>query len=128
MPRRARPKKRLLLVEDEILVREILAEELRDDGFDVTEASTGDEALRLLEERANFDIVCTDVRMPGRTDGIEVAMHALGRKPIVPVLVVSGYASELGQRLEALTPPSAFLAKPFRYSEVAHALRGLLTV
>ena len=127
MPRRSRPKKRLLLVEDEVLVREVLADELRDQGFDVTEAATGDEALRLLEERADFDIVCTDVRMPGRTDGIDLAMRALGRKPSLPVLVISGYASELGRRLNALTPPSAFLAKPFRFSQVADALRGLLT-
>jgi CheY-like chemotaxis protein len=70
--------------------------------------------------------VCTDVRMPGKADGIEVAVRARGRMPTVPVLVVSGYASELGRRLDVLTPPSAFLAKPFRFAQVSYTLRRLL--
>ena len=126
MPNRRRPARRLLLVEDEELFRETLADELREAGFDVTEAGTGDEAIRLLEQRTDFHVVCTDVRMPGKADGIQVALHARGRIPSVPVLVVSGYASELGQRLKDVTPPSAFLPKPFRFSQVAQTLRKLL--
>jgi CheY-like chemotaxis protein len=116
----------VLLVEDEDLVRETLADELREEGFEVVEAGTGDEAIRLLEERTDFDLICTDVRMPGKADGIDVAVRARGRIPTVPVLVVSGYASELGRRLEDVTPPSAFLPKPFRFSQVTDALRDLL--
>jgi CheY-like chemotaxis protein len=121
-----RASRRLLLVEDEILVRDTLADELREEGFDVIEAGTGDEAIRLLEQRTDFDVVCTDVRMPGKADGIDVAVCARGRMPSVPVLVVSGYASELGRRLDVLAPPSAFLAKPFRFSDVSGTLRRLL--
>ena len=126
MPSRPRPSRRVLLVEDEILFRETLADELRDEGFDVIEAGTGDEAICLMERRSDFDVVCTDVRMPGKADGIAVAVHARGKMPTVPVLVVSGYASELGHRLAALTPPSAFLPKPFRFSQVSQALERLL--
>ena len=125
-PMETTPTRRVLRVEDEELIREILAEELREEGFEVIEAGTGDEAIRLLEEHADFDVVCTDVRMPGKADGIDVAVHARGRIPTVPVLVVSGYASELGRRLEAVTPRAAFLPKPFRFSQVSQALRALL--
>jgi CheY-like chemotaxis protein len=117
---------RVLLVEDEVLLREILADELRDEGFDVVEAGTGDEAIRLLEERLDIDALCTDVRMPGKVDGIEVAVRARERMPRMPVLVVSGYASELGRRLDVLAPPSAFIPKPFRFAQISKALRKLL--
>jgi CheY-like chemotaxis protein len=116
----------VLLVEDEALLREILADELRDEGFEVVEAGTGDEAIRLLEERVDIDVLCTDVRMPGKADGIEVAVRARRQMPTVPVLVVSGYASELGRRLDVLAPPSAFIPKPFRLSQISQALRKLL--
>jgi len=73
-------------------------------------------------------VVCTDVRMPGRADGIDVAVRARGRMPRVPVLVVSGYAAELGRRLDVLAPPSAFLSKPFTspgIPDIAQVARSL---
>ena len=65
--------------------------------------------------------------MPGKVDGIEFAVHARGKMSRVPELVISGYASDLGRRLHVLTPPSAFLAKPFRFSQISQTLRRLLT-
>lgn len=117
---------RLLLVDDEPLLREAVAEELREIGWHVTEAETGDDAIRLLVRRADFDIVLTDVRMPGAADGIEVAMRALQSVPRIPVLVMSGFAPELGHRLGILMPPSAFIPKPFTFAQISQALRELL--
>lgn len=120
------PNRRVLLVEDEPLVREAVAEELRDQGFEVVEAASGDEAIRMIEEHATFDALCTDVRMPGKTDGIDVAVHARWRLPGVPILVVSGYATELGHRLDVLLPSAAFIPKPFTLAQISQALRRLL--
>jgi CheY-like chemotaxis protein len=59
----------VLLVEDELLVRELASEDLGDAGFEVTAASDGDEALGYLREGRQFDLLFTDIRMPGETDG-----------------------------------------------------------
>jgi len=67
---------RVLLAEDEVLIRLVAAEHLRDEGFEVVEAWDGDEAARLLDGPGRFDVLFTDVRMPGLLDGIDVAMHA----------------------------------------------------
>lgn len=95
---------RVLLAEDEVLIRLVAAEHLRDEGFEVVEAWDGDEAARLLDGPGRFDVLFTDVRMPGLLDGVDVAMHARRRYPTIPVLVVSGYAAHLMRRLGVLQP------------------------
>ena len=118
---------RVLLVEDEPLVLAIAAEVLRDAGFDVAEAGNGDEAVLLLNTN-NFDVVCTDVRMPGMRDGIGVAAYARTLYPAIPVLVVSGYAARLDDRLRTLVPAAKFIAKPYGCSQIVDALRWLTTL
>jgi CheY-like chemotaxis protein len=119
---------RVLLVEDEPLVLAITAEVLRDAGFDVAEAGNGDEAVLLLDTNSNFDVVCTDVRMPGIRDGIGVAAYARTLYPAIPVLVVSGYAARLDDRLRTLVPAAKFIAKPYGSAQVVDALRLLTTL
>ena len=70
-----------LLVEDELLVREVAAEDLGDAGFDVVAASDGDEALGILREKTDFDLLFTDIRMPGNIDGWDRAREA---KQMIP--------------------------------------------
>ena len=72
---------RVLLVEDELLVREVAAEDLGEAGFDVTPASDGDEALAILREGTDFDLLFTDIRMPGATDGWDLAREAQADDP-----------------------------------------------
>lgn len=60
---------RVLLVEDENLIRLVTSEILQDEGFEVVEAWNGDEAVRLLDGPDSFDILFTDVQMPGTLDG-----------------------------------------------------------
>ncbi len=117
---------RVLLVEDEGFVRLIMAEVLRDEGFEVTEAWNGDQAVRLLDGPNSFDVLFTDVRMPGTFDGIDVAVHARLRYPALPVLVVSGYATQLALRLSLLNPPAVFISKPYRLTQILEALNGSL--
>ena len=92
---------RVLLVEDEFLVRSVLADELRDQGYEVVEAETGDRAAQLLECKS-FDVLLTDVRMPGKLDGIDLAHRARSARPTLPVLVVSGYAEQISTRLASV--------------------------
>jgi len=118
---------KVLLVEDEGLIRLVASQILEDEGFEVVEAWSGDEAARLLDGPDSFDILFTDVQMPGTLDGVEVAIHARQRHPGIPVLVVSGYAARLMSRLRGLDPAAVFIGKPYSLKEVVTAVRCLTT-
>ena len=102
---------RVLLVEDEPMIREVMAELLEDAGFDVTATCTGDEAAILLAEN-DFAILLTDITMPGHIDGIGLAEHAREAHPGLPVVFVSG-RPDSEQRARGIPPPTAFLPKPY---------------
>lgn len=102
---------KILLVEDEPLIREIMAEVLEEEGFDVTATCTADEAAILLAENG-FAVLLTDVTMPGSIDGIGLAEHAREVHPGLPVVFVSGRPdSEV--RARRFAGPVAFFAKPY---------------
>ena len=102
---------KILLVEDEPLIREIMAEMLENAGFDVTATCTADEAAILLTE-VGYAVLLTDVTMPGDIDGIGLAEHAREMYPEMPVVFVSG-RPETEQRAAAIPPPVAFFSKPY---------------
>ena len=102
---------RILLVEDEPLIREVIAEMLEDAGFSVTATCTGDEAAILLAEDG-FSILLTDITMPGVIDGIGLAEHAREIHPNLPVVFVSG-RPETEQRTQHIAPPMMFFHKPY---------------
>lgn len=101
---------KVLLVEDEPVFRGALAGLLEDAGFDVTVACTGDEAVILLAEDDRFDVLMTDVTMPGQIGGVELAEHAREIHPGLPVVFVSGMPETEGSR--KVGQPMAFFAKP----------------
>lgn len=101
------------------------AEFLADEGLEVTQARDGDEAACLLDAGARFDILFTDVQMPGVLDGIDLALHARRRCPAIPLLVVSGYAARLATRLGTFDPPAVLVGKPYDLGTIADALRRL---
>lgn len=78
----------VLVVDDEFLGRIQLVDELLDSGFDVLEAGSGDEALRIMLAR-KVDVVVTDRRMPGLVDGDALSQMIAGEFPDVPVLMMS---------------------------------------
>jgi len=110
----------VLLVEDEPLVREMAAEDLRDTGFEVTAASDGDEALAILRGSSAFDLLFTDIRMPGQTDGWELARAA---REMIPGLRII-YATGLGDG-EGLTEGECFVRKPYNLKDLRQALTTL---
>lgn len=108
-----------LLVDDEEIVRMSTADMLADLGFAVIEASSAEEALRLVEEGAMFDLLLTDHLMPGMS-GTELARELRRRRPATPALLISGYAETDG-----VDPGMPRLVKPFRKDELAASLAHL---
>jgi CheY-like chemotaxis protein len=116
---------RILVVEDESPLRQLLAEFLCDEGFNVTEAESGDQAIHLLDQCGAFDLVFTDISLPGQADGNDVAAKAKQQNPDIPVL----YASASPESLQNKVGPSdAFLGKPCRLREINAVVRRLLSL
>src|SRR5438309_1671281 len=98
----------ILIVDDEILVRMMLGDILCEAGYEVMEAASADEGLLILEARQDYDLMITDVRMPGEIDGLELMGHSKRLYPQRPVVVSSGHLPP-----EAARPADAFLPKPY---------------
>ncbi len=113
------------MVEDECLVREIVKEILEINGFEIFAADSGDEAIRLLDALDHVDIVVTDVRMPGRNDGVDVAHHARALFPRVPIIVAMGFADNIRDRLKPFSPAAVLLEKPYRLDRLTAFARQL---
>ncbi|WP_379064240.1 response regulator [Mesorhizobium sp. UC22_110] len=103
----------ILLVEDEVLIRMTVADVLREHGYCVIEAASGDEALRLLNSGINCDLVVSDVQMPGGIDGTALVQRLKIDRPHLPVILASGHLAAAHDS-EAV----AFIAKPYGPSDV----------
>ena len=114
---------KILIVEDEFLIRLTLAEALRDEGFQVSEAGSGEEALPLLAEESPIDLLVTDMQLGGALDGTGLAQAARRRRPALPVVFMTGRAD--GAR-QARSPNDAFVAKPYVPSDISAAARRLI--
>jgi CheY-like chemotaxis protein len=108
---------RILVVEDEPLIRFTVAEALRELGIAVIEAATADEAWQYLTSGGGVDLVLTDHRMPGSMLGAELATRIQREFPGVSVVVTSAY-------LERGEWPGPFLAKPYNIFKAAAELAG----
>ena len=113
--RMPQPRMRILLVDDDALVSTGTAAILEDLGHDVVEASSGNQALALIEADPHFDLVITDHAMPGMT-GLELARRLRTMFPALPVVLASGYAELGGGQVDALGLPR--LTKPFMQSDI----------
>jgi PAS domain S-box-containing protein len=112
---------RLLLIDDDDLVRRVTSEMLTRVGYDVVAAASGEAALALLEEDASFDVLVTDVAMSGM-DGQALARHARALIPSLPVLFVSGYPAEVLAREQLVGADDEVLTKPFTPAELAERI------
>lgn len=114
----------ILVVEDEVLIRMSVADYLRDCGYRVLEASNAAEAVELLQAQAP-DLVFTDVDMPGKMDGFELAHWVRDHMPGLPVVITSG-ANRTARKAEELCTDGPQLDKPYHPEILADRIRILL--
>jgi CheY-like chemotaxis protein len=112
---------RVLIVEDEELVRAIAQDEFTDAGFVVVTAANGEQALEQLQADPGFDLLFTDIRMPGGIDGWSVAERARRIKPDIAVIYATGYSEDQA----SMVASSIFLKKPYRMPAVIAAAQSL---
>ena len=116
---------RVVIVEDEPLIRMLLADTLEEAGFAVIEAGRADEALKVLKARAEeVHVVMTDIHMPGPMTGLDLARYAREHWPWITVLVASGRAVPARGDLPADT---RFILKPYSLGDVVTTIHELIS-
>ncbi len=117
----------ILLAEDEPLVRRMVREILRLEGYTVLEASEGNEALTLCERHEGvIDLLVTDVVMPGM-NGRELAERVARWQPGTRVLFMSGYTDDMAVHHGICEVESAYLQKPFTATVLMQKVRAMLS-
>ena len=113
---------RLLMVEDQEELRELIGEALRDAGITVDTADDGQSALRMLRESGPYDVVFSDIRMPNGMSGIELSEQVTQLLPQARIILASGFAKA---QLPPLPPQVDFLPKPYRLRQLIDMLKGV---
>src|SRR3954471_6937798 len=102
---------KVMVVEDEPLIRLGLVSTIEDAGYEVVEAANADDAIRKLEQIEGIRLVLTDVDMPGSMDGIRLAHYVNNRWPPVRLVVISG---KVGVTPSQLPTGARFMTKPYQ--------------
>lgn len=110
----------ILVVEDEVLVRMLIADQLRNAGYSVIEAADADEALALLAH-TNVNVVLSDVQMPGSLDGAGLARIVRSKYPALKILLTSGRSAAVDA-----VGHDGFFAKPYNVAEIMNRIEALL--
>ena len=112
---------RILVVEDEVLVRVLVAEELRLAGFSVIEAGRADEALTFIKADEQVDLVFSDIQTPGSLNGLQLAETVRDKYPDIPVILTSGNAlpGHVGM-------VEAFVPKPYDVTQTIALMSAIL--
>jgi two-component system, OmpR family, response regulator len=118
------PVKRVLLVEDDVHLSEILQLHLRADGYAVAHASDGRQGLALVE-RGGWDAIVLDLMLPG-IDGLEICRRARDLARYTPIIITSARGSEVHRILGLEMGADDYLAKPFSVPELLARLKALL--
>lgn len=113
---------RVLMVEDEAFLLEVITADLEDAGFEVTPAPTAEIAIALLEDGLAVDLLFTDIRLPGRMDGWHLGEAARALRPGLPIIYATGFTTTPPR----LTEASMFFSKPYRASAIVRAIRELV--
>ena len=116
--------KRILIVEDDVHIANLLRMHLRDEGYEVTHAASGDEGVRLLES-GQWDALVLDLMLPG-VDGLEICRRARAMTRYTPIIITSARASELHRILGLELGADDYLAKPFSMLELVARVKAWL--
>jgi CheY-like chemotaxis protein len=112
---------RILVVQDEVLIRALIAEELRLGGFSVIEADRADDALTYIKAGAQVDLVFSDIQTPGSLDGLQLAAALRDKYPDIPVILTSGNA--LPRHVGIV---EAFVPKPYDVAQTIALISEIL--
>ena len=115
---------KLLVIEDEESSRELYVDVLREEGYEVTAAANGLEAMLALEEQ-DFDLIMTDLKMP-EVDGGNLAVHYGHKRPDVPFVVVTAYRKFEEEVLRSAPNVKAYLVKPVDLEVLKETIRAAL--
>ena len=111
------PSKKIMVVEDEMLVSESIQQSLEKLGYDVAgNASTGEQAVELAR-RTSPDLVLMDINLPGNLEGIEAARE-IRRELSIPVVYVTGYSDPATVQRAQISAPYGYIVKPFAEREL----------
>lgn len=116
--------RRILLVEDDAHIADLLALHLRDEGMEVMHCARGDDGLAQLE-RGGWDALVLDLMLPG-VDGLEICRRARGMTRYTPIIIISARASEVHRILGLEIGADDYLAKPFSVLELVARVKALL--
>ncbi|MEH6739177.1 MAG: PAS domain S-box protein [Sulfitobacter sp.] len=116
----------VLVVEDNPKVRKLSLERIRDLGYQTIEAENGDQAYQILKDGAQVDLVFSDLVMPGKLNGYDLAAKIADEFPKLKVILTSGYASDVISGTLAHSKPFEILHKPYRQHELAHRFQAIL--
>jgi CheY-like chemotaxis protein len=117
----------ILVVEDELVLRDMAHLILQDCGYRVLEAGSGAEALKVWEQHSNsIDLLLTDVVMPGGMSGRELAVKLMGSHPGLRIIFTSGYNVEETNTDFFRRGGATFLQKPYTRVDLAKAVRAAL--
>jgi len=114
----------VLVVEDEMIIRMDIADHLSEEGYEVFEAGTADEAIAVLESEPSIRLLFTDIDMPGSMDGLNLAAAVRDRWPLVRIVVTSGHRMVVVADIPA---GGVFLSKPYGHDAVCASFRELLS-
>jgi CheY-like chemotaxis protein len=121
------PLQTVLVVEDEVLIRLVIADYLRECGYKIYEAVSADEAVQILQTpEVSVDIVFSDVEMPGGMDGFGLARWVRTNKPGVKVILTSG-AERSADIVGTLCEAGPLLKKPYPSQDVVDRIKQLVT-
>jgi CheY-like chemotaxis protein len=109
----ARSNRTILVVEDEVLVRMMIADQLRNAGYTVFEVADADQALALLAHTYDVQVVLTDIQMPGSRDGLGLAHIVRCKYPDIKILLTSGHCREVGD-----IDHDGFFSKPYDVTKI----------
>lgn len=113
---------RVLVVEDEVLIRLDISEALRAAGFEVIEAESAGNAFSLIEAGNPLDVVFTDIQLPGMLDGLALANMIRATRPFLPLVITSGNAA---LRTEA-SRIGKFVPKPYQMGDVVKLITDIV--
>jgi CheY-like chemotaxis protein len=122
----AEPRRTILVADDEADMLSTVSANLELDGYQVLEAANGEEAVRLVSERPEVDLVLSDIRMPG-LDGVGVLGHVRQMRPGLPVILMTAFALREREEQALRSGVFALLHKPFDMEGALHLIRRALS-